>query len=290
MSRIHVITGAGSGIGAATAAVLRAKGDTVVGVDLKGGEVTADLSTPQGRREAAEGVLAATDSRVDTVIACAGVSAPSPITVAVNYYGVVEFLEALRPTLAQSEAPRAAVVSSMSSLQPNHPGLVDALLTGTEEQATRIAEEVAADERTGGLIYASSKRAISRWVRAQSVTPEWGGAGIPLNAVAPGIVTTPMTEALLATEDSVRFLDAVVPMPLNYHQPPESIANLLAWLTSVENTHCAGQTIYCDGGSDVVLRGEDAWGWADARVGEYFGRLAGAGGGETGGEEAQAAG
>lgn len=52
MTRVHVITGAGSGIGAATAAVLREKGDTVVGVDLKGGEVTADLSTPQGRREA----------------------------------------------------------------------------------------------------------------------------------------------------------------------------------------------------------------------------------------------
>lgn len=222
---------------------------------------------------------------MDTVIACAGVSAASPITVAVNYYGVVEFLEALRPTLAQAEAPRAAVVSSMSSLQPNHPGLVDALLTGTEEEATRIAEELAADERTGGLIYASSKRAISRWVRSQSVTPEWGGAGIPLNAVAPGIVTTPMTEALLGTEDSVRYLDAVVPMPLNYHQPPESIANLLAWLTSVENTHCAGQTIYCDGGSDVVLRGEDAWGWADARVGEYFGRLAAGGDGSGDGDQ-----
>ena len=53
----------------------------------------------------------------------------------VNYYGVVEFLDALRPTLAESSTPRAAVVSSMSSLQPNHAPLVDAMRTGTEADA-----------------------------------------------------------------------------------------------------------------------------------------------------------
>lgn len=120
MSRVHVVTGAGSGIGAATAAILREKGETVVGVDLKGAEVTADLSTPEGRAAAVKDVLAATDGRVDTVIACAGISAPSALTVSVNHYGVVAFLDALRPTLAESSTPRAAVVSSMSSLQPNH--------------------------------------------------------------------------------------------------------------------------------------------------------------------------
>ena len=179
MSRVHVVTGAGSGIGAATAAILREKGETVVGVDLKGAEVTADLSTPEGRAAAVKDVLAATDGRVDTVIACAGISAPSALTVSVNHYGVVAFLDALRPTLAESSTPRAAVVSSMSSLQPNHAPLVDAMLTGTEADATAIAEQLAADPRAGGAIYASTKRAISRWGRARSIPAEWAGAGIP---------------------------------------------------------------------------------------------------------------
>ncbi|HLT85609.1 MAG TPA: SDR family oxidoreductase [Phototrophicaceae bacterium] len=270
MARTYVITGSGSGIGAAAARLLREAGATVVGVDLRGAEVTADLSTPDGRRAAVDAVLEATGGTVDAVIASAGVSQPTALTVSVNYYGVTEFLTALRPTLARSAAPRAVVVSSMSSLQPNYPPLVDALLGSTEPAAREIADQLAADPQTANLIYASSKRAISRWVRAQSVSEEWAGAGIPLNAVGPGIVTTPMTEELLASPESTAFVDAVVPMPLNYHQPPESIANLCIWLTSVENTHCAGQTIYCDGGSDVVLRGEDAWSWADARVGEYF--------------------
>lgn len=270
MARTYVITGSGSGIGAAAARLLREAGATVVGVDLQGAEVTADLSTPDGRRAAVDAVLEATGGTVDAVVASAGVSQPTALTVSVNYYGVTEFLTALRPTLARSAAPRAVVVSSMSSLQPNYPPLVDALLGSTEPAAREIADQLAADPQTANLIYASSKRAISRWVRAQSVSEEWAGAGIPLNAVGPGIVTTPMTEELLASPESTAFVDAVVPMPLNYHQPPESIANLCIWLTSVENTHCAGQTIYCDGGSDVVLRGEDAWSWADARVGEYF--------------------
>lgn len=75
--------------------------------------------------------------------------------------------------------------------------------------------------------------------------------------MAPGTVITAMTKDLLATPEGLAMVDASVPMPLNYHQPPESVAYLLAGLTSTENTHLAGQVIYCDGGADVSLRGDD---------------------------------
>ena len=91
----------------------------------------------------------------------------------------------------------------------------------------------------------------------------WAGSGIPLNAVAPGTVITPMTRELLTTPEGAAMVDASVPMPLNYHQPADSIAKLLVWLTSAENTHMAGQTIYCDGGADASLRGDDIWSWND---------------------------
>ena len=40
--------------------------------------------------------------------------------------------------------------------------------------------------------------------------------------------------------------------------------------TSVENSHCCGQTFYTDGGADAVLRGDDVWGWNDEAITEKF--------------------
>lgn len=157
---------------------------------------------------------------------------------------MTELLVGLLPALAASEAPRAAVVSSMASLQANSPDPVEAALAGDEAGALAIAESlVAAGPEAGYIVYPSSKRALARWVRRESITPAWAGAGIPLNAVALGTVVTPMTADLLKT--------------------PESIAALLIWLTSVENTHMAGQVIYDDGGADATLSGDDIWSWND---------------------------
>ena len=81
MGRTYVITGAGSGIGRATKELLEAQGHTVVGVDLKGADIAADLGTKQGRIDAANAAAEAAGGSVDAVIACAGVTLPSPVTV-----------------------------------------------------------------------------------------------------------------------------------------------------------------------------------------------------------------
>ncbi|MGO2774642.1 MAG: SDR family oxidoreductase, partial [Brachybacterium tyrofermentans] len=256
-----------------TAQILTARGDTVIGVDLRDVEVSGDLSTPEGRVAAAEEATRLAGATVDAVIACAGLSIPKPITATVNYFGMTEFLEAMQPALARSEAPRVSLVSSMASMQPVVPALVDALLADDEIAAHEIATRMAEDARLANVIYPSSKRAISRWVRREAPSARWAGAGIPVNAVAPGTVVTPMTTDLLASETGRTMTDAYVPMPLNGHQGPESIANLLIWLTSVENSHCAGQTIYCDGGADVVLRGDDVWSWNDETTRETFAEI-----------------
>lgn len=260
MSRTYVVTGAGSGIGQATAALLRERGQTVVGVDIKGAEVTADLSNREGRQRAVVDTLKVAGDKVDAVIACAGVSAPKAFTVAVNYFGVTEFVEGLIPTLARSPAPRVAVVSSIASLQPNSAELVEALLAGDEPKALSIGK--ALEDRgpeTGYLNYSSSKRAVSRWVRRVCIADRFAGNGIAVNAAGPATVITNMTRELLATQAARDQVDAAVPMPLNHHAEAIVIARLLAWLTSEENTHVTGQTIYVDGGADASLRGDDIW-------------------------------
>jgi NAD(P)-dependent dehydrogenase (short-subunit alcohol dehydrogenase family) len=65
MSRLVVVTGSASGIGAAVATMLRSRGDRLIGVDLEDAEVCADLATPEGRAAAGAAVLEQSGGGVD---------------------------------------------------------------------------------------------------------------------------------------------------------------------------------------------------------------------------------
>jgi NAD(P)-dependent dehydrogenase (short-subunit alcohol dehydrogenase family) len=56
-----------------------------------------------------------------------------------------------------------------------------------------------------------------------------------------------------------RAIEAASPMPLGGPFEPLAAAQLLAWLAREENGHMTGQTIFIDGGVDVVLRGDSTW-------------------------------
>ncbi len=257
--RTILITGSASGIGKVTAELLRSRGETVIGADIRDAEIVADLSTADGRARLASEAARLSGGRLDAIIANAGLALPVPATVSVNFFGGVATLEGLRPLLAGSPAPRAVAVSSMASLMPSDAALVEACLAGDEPAAVARATELAADPATANLIYASSKVALSRWIRRNAATPAWAGASIPLNAVGPGVIATAMTADMIATEEARKGLLQMVPMPLNGIAEPIVVANLLAWLASVENTHLCGQVVFVDGGSDVVIRGDSTW-------------------------------
>jgi NAD(P)-dependent dehydrogenase (short-subunit alcohol dehydrogenase family) len=108
-------------------------------------------------------------------------------------------------------------------------------------------------------IYPSSKKALAQWIRRQAPTPDWAGASIPLNAVAPGTIATAMTKHLIATEETRAAMLDMLPMPLNGIADPVTVARLLAWLGSPGNTHLCGQVIFLDGGAEVLLRGDSTW-------------------------------
>ncbi|AEE45950.1 SDR family oxidoreductase [Cellulomonas fimi] len=256
--RTVVITGAASGIGRATAELLRERGQRVVGVDLHDADVCVDLASSQGRLRLVDEVDRLTGSHVDAVVANAGLAVPSPAAVAVNYFGAVATLEGLRPLLLGSSAPRAALTSSMASLMEHDTALVEAALSGDEEKAMVLTAELVAADR-GHLVYSSTKVALCRWMRQRAAGADWAGAGIPLNGIAPGVVVTPMTEGMLATPEQRAQLAAMVPMPLHGIMEPDVPARLLAWLVDEENSHLCGQMVFVDGGSDVVLRGDSTW-------------------------------
>lgn len=259
MNRTMVVTGAASGIGKATTELLRERGDTVIGVDIRDADVTVDLSTAEGRSALVERVRELSGGKIDGILAVAGLAAAGPATVAVNYFGMVATLEGLRPLLAGSDAPRAVGVASVSSLNPSDAEL-DALLDADDEAgALARAEELSGDQATGILVYNSSKRAFAKWVRRAAARDEWAAAGIPLNAISPGVTVTPMAAPVLDTEEGRAYLRAMTPMPLNGFAEAIVPARTLAWLASEENSHLCGQVIFVDGGIDVLARGDSTW-------------------------------
>ena len=253
MSRLVVVTGAASGIGAAVASMLRARGDRVIGVDLKDAEVCADLATPEGRADAVAAVLEQSGGVVDGVVTCAGLSVPTPVLPRVNYFGTTELVSGLRRALAASTAPRVVLIGSISGTQPVDQALVDALLADDEPLAVSLAEAAIADGRPQQL-YPSSKSAVAQWARRTCVSPGWADAAIPVNVVAPGVVLTPMSAALVADPAMKKVMDDAVPMPLHGYATPEDLARVVGFLVSDELTHVTGQVVYVDGGAEATLR------------------------------------
>ncbi|MFF1925027.1 SDR family oxidoreductase, partial [Streptomyces sp. NPDC058221] len=254
MSRNVVVTGSGSGIGAALTALLRAQGDQVIGVDLSGSEVDADLSTSEGRAAAAAAACEAAGGVVDAVVTCAGVSVPGTAMITVNYFGTTEFLTALRPALAAAEHPRVVAIGSISGTQPADADVVAACLEGDEAKALTHAERAVAAGRERQL-YPSSKSAIAQWARRTAVADGWAASGIAVNVIAPGVVLTPMSAGLFDDPKMKKIMDDAVPMPLNGYMQPEDVARAVQFLASAANTHITGQVVYVDGGAETTLRG-----------------------------------
>lgn len=257
--RVYVVTGAGSGIGQAAAAQLIDQGHRVIGVDLKNTEVVADLSTEEGLAGMVEEVSQQT-SVVDGVIANAGTSLQAPLDVAINFFGAVGTVNGLLPLLSNSDAPRVCITASAASLHPANDELLDAMLNGDRETAAAIGEQlVAAGGMAGYLNYSSSKQAVARWVRRNATTERFAGAGISLNAVAPGVVITPMTEQLFATEEGRQQMEQGMPSPLNGPARAEDIASAICFLTSAAAGKVTGQVLFVDSGYDALTRGDTSW-------------------------------
>jgi NAD(P)-dependent dehydrogenase (short-subunit alcohol dehydrogenase family) len=256
MERTYVVTGAASGIGAATARYLAERGGRVITSDLHNAEVIADLATADGRTALVDGVRDRSGGRIDAIIANAG-GGPADTMIALNFFGAVATLDGLRPLLAASPAPRAVAVSSIASLRPPPAGLVEACLA-LDEAAAVAAAPRAHDVQTGLDLYGAAKRALQLWCRRSASGSQWAGAGIPLNVVALGFYDTPAAAYVLSDADSRAAMAALSPLRGAFPGRPEEAGALLAWCVSVENSQMTGQILYADAGIECRGRPERA--------------------------------
>jgi NAD(P)-dependent dehydrogenase (short-subunit alcohol dehydrogenase family) len=255
--RTIAITGSGSGMGAELSGRLTDAGDRVIGIDLKNAEVEADLGTPDGRAAAIERVTELSGGALDGLVTLAGLAGfperPASLLISVNYFGTVDMLTGLRPLLAKGTDPAAVAISSNSTTC--QPGLDDALIASClegDEEATRAL----AGEGDSLGTYPVTKTAIAWWVRRQAPTEEWAGAGITLNAVAPGAIETPLLQEGL-DHPSVGPMIAAFEAPIGRNGRPAEIAALLQYLLGPDARFFCGSVIFCDGGMDAKFRSDD---------------------------------
>ncbi|MDO9455584.1 SDR family oxidoreductase [Nocardioides sp.] len=261
MTRTYVVSGAASGIGAATTALLRTQGHQVITVDRHDADVVADLGTPEGRAAA----VAEVQERIEVVhgvvpaAGIAGITGVDPaLVMSVNFFGAVGLVRGLRPQLAA--AGGASVVLLASNSITGMPGWTvgpaAACLREDEAEARELASAVEAV-----MVYPASKAALAWWARREGVKPEWIGSGIRINSVAPGKVAT----AMLASVDADPVFGALqrdFPTAIGRDGRPEEVAAPIAFLLSDAASLMVGTCLYVDGGTDAILHPLSPEGWA----------------------------
>jgi NAD(P)-dependent dehydrogenase (short-subunit alcohol dehydrogenase family) len=104
------------------------------------------------------------------------------------------------------------------------------------------------------LAYAASKLAVSWWAREQAVKPDWAGAGIRMNVLAPGATMTPLLREQLEGPNGRAVRN--FPMPGGGPSEPGDLADIAVFMLSPAARVMVGTVIFADGGTDALLRGD----------------------------------
>jgi len=271
---LYAVSGSASGIGAATRKHLEAGGHTVIGIDLRGAEIEADLSVAAGRAEALAALERWSKGRIDGLVAAAGVGAshePIERIVAINYFGCVGLIDGARKMLERGASKDGgggvrggasavgaegswavtsgvvAVSSNTALALPDFGGpLEEVCLAGRETEAL-----VDAAKLDGPRCYVSAKRALIRWARRQA--PGWIQDGVRVNVIAPGPVRTPLRDRDRAHPVIGPNFDAF-PQPARRPAEVGEIAGAIGFL--LQHSYCAGAVLCVDGGGDAVMRAD----------------------------------
>lgn len=224
-----VVTGAAGGIGAAVVTRLVADGHAVIAVDLAQPDTTtteprqrvtwvaADLTTPDGR----EAVTAATDG--------------------VRLVGLVNVAGITRDArLVNMDDDEVAAVLAINAQAPLDLSLALADRMADDGAIVNISSRSHLGN-FGQVNYSTSKGAIVGTTIALSRTL---APGVRVNAIAPGLITTPMTDAM--PDDVLARVTAAV--PLGRAGEPDEVAAEVAHLLGEDSSYTTGQVVYVCGG------------------------------------------
>jgi NAD(P)-dependent dehydrogenase (short-subunit alcohol dehydrogenase family) len=228
--RVALITGAASGIGAATAARLLAEGARVATFDLNASRLdgvlalTGDVSA-SADVDAAAAATTAELGPIDVLVCSAGVSGDSLRTqdvsdaewkrvLAINADGVFWCNRAVAPGMAERGYGRIVNVASIAGKEGN----------------------------PMASAYSASKAAVIAMTKA--IGKDFAGTGVAVNCIAPAVIET----AMLADMSQEHVAYMVEKIPMGRTGTPDEVASLICWLASEECSFSTGATYDISGG------------------------------------------
>lgn len=235
------LTGASGGVARALAHRLREQGWRLVLVSrdtsrLDPGEhdvlVQTDVSTPGGAEAAFALAVDRTGQVPDAVVNCAGSTLIAPL-------GRVT-AEAFRSCMAANVDTAFFTVQAYTkalAAAGNRPGAI--VLFSSVVAGLGVSNHAA---------IATAKGAIEALVR--SIAADFSHLGIRINAVAPGLMRSPMTERMLVSERSQQSVSAQY--PLGHYGDAADGAAVAAWLLGPDARWITGEVIHLDGGFSAV--------------------------------------
>jgi 3-oxoacyl-[acyl-carrier protein] reductase len=244
--RVAFLTGAGRGIGAATAAKLAAEGAAVAVTDMDLGpaQETADEIRSRGGQAIAIPVDVTNREQVEAAAARAA-----------QELGRLDILVAL------AGITRDNLLFKMSD--EDWDGVINTHLKGSFV-AARATQKYMVEQRYGKMVFTSSTSALGNRGQAnysaakaglqgltRTLAVELGPFNVNVNAVAPGFIETRMTQqtAERLGADWEQFKkDAAARTPVRRTGKPEDVANVITFLVSDESSFVSGQVIYVAGG------------------------------------------
>ena len=242
--KVALITGGGSGIGAAVARRFAQEGAKIAigDVDVEGAEkVAAEIKDAGG-----EALICKADVRKRDEV-------EAMVDHVLREYGRLDIL------INNAGVTRDSLCARMSEEDWNF--VVDVNLKGTflcskaafrpmrKQRYGKIVNtaSVAVRGNVGQVNYSASKAGIIGLTRTLAL--EFARAGICVNCIAPGFIETPMTEGL---PEKVKE-EALKRIPLGRLGKPEEVANLHLFLASPESDYITGQVFFIDGGVSIGI-------------------------------------
>ncbi|GAA3737353.1 glucose 1-dehydrogenase [Leifsonia bigeumensis] len=232
--KVAIVTGSGSGIGAAVTRRLIAEGASVVGADLNPGGASENYVpvvtnvTVESDLEAAVATAVSSFGGLDLAFNIAGAAKGAPIvdhseadwdfTVDLVLKGV--FLSTKHEARAMRNGGAIVNVSSLNAHVPMF----------------------------GGSAYASAKAGVEMF--SKNAALELGRSGIRVNAILPGLVSTPLTSAF--SENEVLASDFNSKIVLGRPADPDELAGPILYLASEDAGYITGTSLVVDGGWEIT--------------------------------------